>query len=89
MEDELSDLFSNFPSLNEEEIKAISKSIIVRAVKKGTILLKEGDISKECYSVLKGCVRKYYIKDGEEKTTAFFTEGEAAASFSSYINQSP
>ena len=89
MEDELSDLFSKFPSLNKDEIKAISENIIIRSVKKGTILLKEGTISKECYSVLKGCIRKYYIKDGEEKTTAFFTEGDAVASFSSYINQTP
>jgi len=89
MEDELSDLFSKFPSLNKDEIKAISENIIIRSVKKGTILLKEGTISKECYSVLKGCIRKYYIKDGEEKTTAFFTEGDAVASFSSYINKIP
>ena len=89
MDDELLNLFSEFPSLNEEEIKAIAESIIVRSVKKGTILLNEGSVSKECYSVLKGCVRQYYIKDGEEKTTAFFTEGQAVASFTSYINQTP
>ena len=89
MDDELLNLFSEFPSLNEEEIKAIAESINVRSVKKGTILLNEGSISKECYSVLKGLVRQYYIKDGEEKTTAFFTEGQAVASFSSYINQTP
>lgn len=89
MEDELSDLLTKFPSLNKEEVKAISENIIVRSVKKGTILLKEGAISKECYSVLKGCIRQYYIKDGEEKTTAFFIEGDAVASFSSYVNQIP
>ncbi len=89
MEDELSDLLSKFPSLNKEEVKAISENIIVRSVKKGTVLLKEGAISKECYSVLKGCIRQYYIKDGEEKTTAFFIEGDAVASFSSYVNQIP
>jgi len=89
MDNELLNLFSEFPSLNAEEIKAIAESINVRSVKKGTILLNEGSISKECYSVLKGCVRQYYIKDGEEKTTAFFTEGQAVASFASYINQTP
>jgi CRP-like cAMP-binding protein len=89
MDDELLNIFSEFPSLNEQEIKAISENIVVRSFKKGTILLKEGQISKECYSVLKGCVRQYYIVDGDEKTTAFFTEGEAVASFSSYINQIP
>ena len=44
MEDELSALFSNFPSLNEEEIKAISEKYYCSLrVKKGTILLNEGE----------------------------------------------
>jgi CRP-like cAMP-binding protein len=49
--------------------------------------LKEGQIAAECYAVIRGCVREYYIKDGDEKTTAFFTEGQAVNSFSSYTNQ--
>lgn len=89
MADELLDLISQFPSLNRDEVKAIYDSINVSSVKKGTILLKEGAICKECYTVLTGCVRQYAIKDGEEKTTAFFTEGQAVASFSSYINGTP
>jgi CRP-like cAMP-binding protein len=89
MEDELLTLFLKFPSLTKEEVKAISENIIVRAVKKGTVLLKEGAVSKECYSVLKGCIRQYYIKEGDEKTTAFYTEGQSVSSFTSYINQTP
>ena len=46
-------------------------------MKKGTILLKEGQKSQVEYFVLKGCLRKYYIIEGEEKTTAFYTEMEA------------
>jgi len=77
------------PSLSEGEAKEIADNITIQTYKKGTILLKEGAISKECYSVLKGCVREYYIKDGEEKTTAFFTEGQEVVSFTSYTNQTP
>jgi CRP-like cAMP-binding protein len=49
---------------------------LFRSVKKGTILLQEGQKSQDEYFVLKGCIRKYYIIDGDEKTTAFFTEME-------------
>lgn len=56
---------------------AICSLDIIRSVKKGTILLKEGQRSKESYFVLKGCIRAYYVIDGEEKTTAFYTEMEA------------
>ncbi|MBI3135766.1 MAG: Crp/Fnr family transcriptional regulator [Bacteroidetes bacterium] len=77
MKDILFDFISKYVSLTEEEKNAILSLDIFRTVKKGTILLKEGQKSQEAYFVLKGCIRKYYIIDGEEKTTAFYTEMEA------------
>jgi CRP-like cAMP-binding protein len=76
MQDILLDFISKYISLTEEETNAIISLDIFRSVQKGTILLKEGQKSKESYFVLKGCIRKYYIIDGQEKTTAFYTEME-------------
>ena len=76
MQDLLFDFISKYISLTEDEKNAILSLDIFRSVKKGTILLKEGQKSKDDYFVLKGCIRKYYIINGEEKTTAFFTEME-------------
>ena len=76
MQDILFDFISKYISLTEDEKNAILSLDIFRSIKKGTTLLKEGQKSQECYFVLKGCIRKYYIIDGEEKTTAFFTEME-------------
>jgi CRP-like cAMP-binding protein len=73
----LFDFISKYISLTEDEKNAIVSLNIFRSVKKGTTLLKEGQKSKDSYFVLKGCIRKYYIIDGEEKTTAFYTEMEA------------
>jgi len=50
---------------------------LFRSEKKGAILLKEGQKTKDSYFVLKGCIRVYYIIEGEEKTTAFYTEMDA------------
>lgn len=77
MKNILLDFISKYISLTEEEKNAILPSEIFRSVKKGTILLKEGQKSNDSYFVLKGCIRKYYIIDGEEKTTAFYTEMES------------
>jgi CRP-like cAMP-binding protein len=77
MENTLFDFISKYISLTEDERNAIVSLNIFQSVKKGTILLKEGQHSKDSYFVLKGCLRKYYIKDGEEKTTSFYTEMEA------------
>lgn len=67
---------SKFMRLSEAEANAILESIQFRTFKKGDILLREGQISNLCYFTMKGCVRQYYLIDGEEKTTNFYTEGQ-------------
>lgn len=76
MENILFDFISQYVSLTKEEKSAIVSLDIFRTVKKGTMLLKEGQKSKDSYFVLKGCIRTYYVVDGDEKTTAFYTEME-------------
>lgn len=76
MKEILLDFLSRYVSLTEEEKKYIVSLDIFHAVKKGTIILKEGQISKDSYFILKGCIRTYYVLDGEEKTTSFYTELE-------------
>jgi CRP-like cAMP-binding protein len=77
MQDILFDFISKYVSLTEDEKNALLSLDLFHFVKKETVLLKEGQKSKESYFVLKGCIRVYYIKDGEEKTTAFYTELDA------------
>ncbi|KUO70359.1 MAG: hypothetical protein APF81_22950 [Desulfosporosinus sp. BRH_c37] len=51
--------------------------ILVTSYKKGTVLLKQGDIAGKCYFVLKGCVRQYtVVGDGRKTTYNFFPEGK-------------
>jgi CRP-like cAMP-binding protein len=72
----LFDFISRYVSLTDEEKNAIIALDIFRSVKKGTVLLQEGQKSDLCYFVIQGCIRTYYVIDGEEKTTAFYTEME-------------
>jgi CRP-like cAMP-binding protein len=70
----LFDFISKYISLTEEEKNVLISLDLFRTVKKGTIILKEGQNSNESYFVLQGCIRTYYVIDSEEKTTAFYTE---------------
>lgn len=88
MHDILFDFISEYVSLSEDEKKVIISLDIFRSFKKGTLLLREGENSKAGYFVLKGCLRTYYIIDGEEKTTAFHTEMEGITPHS-VINNLP
>jgi CRP-like cAMP-binding protein len=75
--------------LLEEEVIAMSKIMQIKSFKKGTFLLEEGKILNNLYSVLKGGVREYCIKDGEEKTITFYTKGDLIESHSSYTLRQP
>jgi len=77
MQDLLFDFISKYVTLTEAEKNAIVSLDLFRTLKKGTTILKKGQKSKESYFVLEGCIRIYYIIDGDEKTTAFYTEMEA------------
>lgn len=76
MQNLLIDFVSKYISLSEEEKHVLGSQDIFRSVKKGTVLLAEGQRSRDGYFVLKGCIRTYAMVDGEEKTTAFYTELE-------------
>ncbi len=78
MENEILKYLSKYIPITKELEEEICKIEFIKYYDKGTILLKEGNISKECYFIIKGCIRSYYIKDGEEKTIEFYTEEEAA-----------
>lgn len=88
MEKILFDYISRYMILTEEEKQVIRDLGIFRTCKKDTVLLKEGQRSEEGYFVLKGCIRCYYIIDGEEKTTAFYTEMESLTPLCT-INKQP
>lgn len=73
--------------LSEELEKIIRETSSIKHIKKGTLLLKEGAISNECFFILKGCLKKYYMIDGEEKITGFYTEGQVVTPASYTVRQ--
>jgi len=72
----LVDYFSQYMTLSDEEVQIIKSEDIIREYGKNDILLEEGQVAKVCYLVLKGCVKRYYLKDGEERIMEFYTEND-------------
>lgn len=80
---------SQFATLSDAEIQGILDNIHVKNFPKGTILLREGQVAQLCYFVLKGCVRQYYLVDGVEKTTHFYTEGQPVTPYEGTFKRQP
>lgn len=84
-----SDLIQTDIPLTEEEQTAVNECIDIKEYEKGHILLREGQVSNEGFYIISGCIRSYYLIDGEEKTTTFYTENDSVASFESYAQRTP
>ncbi|WP_117885482.1 Crp/Fnr family transcriptional regulator [Aureibaculum luteum] len=89
MENALVEMMSNFIDLTHEEKQGIVEAFPIKTYPKGTILLKEGQIAKDAFSVIKGCIREFTNEDGNENTTNFYTEFQSAVNFDSMANSKP
>lgn len=89
MEDTLVAMMSNFIDLTEEEKQGIREAFPIKTYTKGAVLLKEGQVSKDAFCVINGCIREHALEDGEEKTSNFYTEFQSAVDFDSMANKIP
>lgn len=88
MESELFDFIEEYMPLTEQEKQVILDLALFKRVIKGQVLLRQGEFSDTNYFVMRGCLRTYYIIDGEERTTAFYTELQNLAPLSTANNTS-
>jgi len=88
-EQALIDCLANTARLKDRDINIMMSLMDIKTFQKGTFLLKEGQVATTCYYNHKGCVREYYLKDGEEKTTMFYLEDEPISSMLSSTRKIP
>lgn len=89
MHQKLLQYFNSIQLLSKEEEDAITATINIMEYKKGTVLLKEGEVSLAAYFVLEGCIRQYCITGEGEKTTHFYLPGQWVTSIQSFRESSP
>lgn len=70
----------------QEEKDFFKESIDIVRIEKSTLLLREGQFIDTSYYLYKGCIREYYLNDGEEKTVAFYTSGDTLTDGGSKLN---
>ena len=78
--------YGKFSKLAAEEL---SNNFKQKAVKKGELLLMQGQVSRKIFFVKKGCVRLYYIAADVEITVWFSLENNSAIEFSSFLSCEP
>lgn len=60
------------------------------SVKRNTILLEVGEVCRECYFVVEGCLKVTTVNlNGDESTTSLVFEQEWRTAMQSFVNQQP
>ena len=75
--------------LGEGLKQVLAANLEIVEVPKKHLLLKEGQVSNYIYVVVKGLLRMYYIKDGEEICSRFMDEQHMAMSVNSFYSRVP
>ena len=76
-------------TFTQNEKQVLETAFTFRQVPKKFKLAEEGKIAKELFFILKGLVRLYYTKDGDEITGFIFKENLFASSYDSFLRQVP
>ncbi len=82
--------FENHLPLTEEEIQAVRKSFSARKVKRGRLILQEGDVCRLNTFVVEGCFRMYMLDfDGKEHNLQFAIENWWIGDIASFHSGEP
>jgi CRP-like cAMP-binding protein len=79
------DKFVNFSQADKE---LLASALTFKQVEAKTELVSYGKRTNELFFLTKGCIRKYYVKDGEQITVYIMTENNFIGAFDSLITGS-
>ena len=78
-----------YVAISEETEQEIERHSLVEKVRKGHLLLKEGQICKKLYFLREGTVRTFFYLDGKDTTYWIYPDNTVVTSWHSYILQKP
>ncbi len=83
------ELARRYSTMTHEELDVLESILVPMKFQKGEIFLKEGDVCKCIYWVVKGLVRQYYFKNGKELTEYMAAENTICMSIESLFKEEP
>ncbi|VDN47098.1 Cyclic nucleotide-binding protein [Petrocella atlantisensis] len=80
--DKLVNVIKSYSELDVKVLREMVDHIPVQLFRKGTVLIEQGDVPKQCFFILEGCARKFSVDlEGKEVTSDFFTENQSITIF--------
>jgi len=79
----------SFTQLPEIDFMRFANVLHERHINKGEVLLKEGQVCRHFYFIVKGCLRSFGIEEGREVNLNFYFEDDFACDFDSFRYEEP
>ncbi len=77
------------PGLTDDGWAFCENKLSVRKMRKGALMVKEGEICKNVSFINYGLIRMYHLVDGKEKIVEFCNENNYMADYRSFLLQEP
>lgn len=80
---------SRYPDMDKKSYRLLEPLLTPRVLKKGEMLIRQGEISKDVVFVGKGMIRQFYYKNNKEITEHFSYEGCIMMNIESLFRSTP
>ena len=83
------ELARRYSTMTHDELDMLENILVPMKFAKGETILREGDVCRHIYWVVKGLVRQYYYKNKKELTEYMATENTICMSIESLFREEP
>lgn len=78
------------PDTDHKSLEIIMEQLHPVSYSKGELLVKQGEVAHNCYFILKGCMRLFFVdEDGNEHTSGFYIEEDSLSIRESFRHKKP
>lgn len=75
------------PNLQLEDWQKLEKCLTIQKLKKGDLLVRNGEICNQVSFIQKGLLRFFYLVNGKEINTGFIAENEYISQYDSFLTR--
>jgi CRP-like cAMP-binding protein len=79
----------SFAPISDVDFLLIANTLHEKHFDKGEVLLKEGQVCRKYYFMIRGCIRRFSLENGREINLKFYFEDDLVSDFVSFRYEKP
>src|SRR4051794_31668782 len=79
----------SFAPMTDVDFLQLADTLHEKNFDKGEVLLREGQVCRQFYFIISGCIRSFGLENGREINVRFYFEDDLVCDFSSFRDEAP